>query len=143
MLVFLALLSVGIYVLEVEYEGSRNSLEGDRFWLWAERVIASILTLEYIARWRQEGRRYPLSVLGLIDLVAVLPFWIGFVAPAETLGLIRSMRVLRLLKLYRHSHGMREFIHAFLATWRYLAGILCILTILILECAWQGCSIQL
>ena len=131
LLVLLALLSVGVYILEVEFEGSRNSLEGDRFWLWTERVIASILTLEFLLRWRMEGRRYPLSVLGVIDLIAVIPFWIGFVAPAESLGLIRSMRVLRLLKLYRHSYGMREFIHAFLATWRYLAGILCILVILI------------
>jgi hypothetical protein len=31
LLVFLALISVGAYVLEVEFAGSRNSLEGDRF----------------------------------------------------------------------------------------------------------------
>ena len=36
LLVFLALISVGAYVLEVEFAGSRNSLEGDRFWLWTE-----------------------------------------------------------------------------------------------------------
>ena len=132
LLAFLALISVGAYVLEVEFAGSRNSLEGDHFWLWTERIIAAVLTLEYLARWRSEGHRYTLSVLGMIDIIAIIPFWIGFIAPVESLGLIRSMRILRLLKLYRHSHGMREFVHAFLDARRYLAGIICILVILIL-----------
>ena len=38
LLVFLALISVGAYVLEVEFAGSCNSLEGDRFWLWTECI---------------------------------------------------------------------------------------------------------
>ena len=42
LLVFLALISVGAYVLEVEFAGSCNSLEGDRFWLWTECITPSL-----------------------------------------------------------------------------------------------------
>ncbi len=126
------LFSVGAYVLEVEYGGSAHSLEGHPFWLWTERVVATILTLEYFARWRKEGRSYPRSRLGMIDLLAVLPFWLGFIVPAAWLGLVRSVRILRLLKLYRHSRAMRIFVHALLASRKHLTGMLLIVFILVL-----------
>lgn len=71
-------------------------------------------------------------MLGIIDLLAVLPFWIGFIAPANWLGLVRSMRILRLLKLYRQSHAMRIFVHALLGSGRYLAGMFLIVFIFVL-----------
>tara|TARA_Y100001934_G_C12270515_1_gene734674 strand:- start:346 stop:1071 length:726 start_codon:yes stop_codon:yes gene_type:complete len=124
--------SVGAYVMEVEYEGSAHSLEGHPFWLWTERVVAAILTLEYFARWRKEGKDYPRSRLGMIDLLAILPFWLGFLVPAAWLGLVRSMRILRLLKLYRHSRAMRIFVHALLGSRRHLTGMFLIVFILVL-----------
>ena len=71
-------------------------------------------------------------MLGIIDLLAVLPFWIGFIAPANWLGQVRSMRILRLLKLYQHSHAMRIFVHALLGSGRYLAGMFLIVFIFVL-----------
>ena len=124
--------SVIAYVLEVEFAQTEHSLEGNPFWLWIERVAASILTFEFLIRWKVEGKKYPKSLLGIIDLLAVLPFWIGFIAPANWLGLVRSMRILRLLKLYRHSHAMRIFVHALLGSGRYLAGMFLIVFIFFL-----------
>ena len=128
----IVVVSVLAYILEVEYAGTEHSLEGHPIWLWMERVVALILTIEYFFRWKKEGSKYPRSVLGTIDLIAVFPFWIGFIAPVNWLGLIRSMRILRLLKLYRYSHAMRIFVHALLGSRRYLAGMLLIVFIFVL-----------
>lgn len=133
--VFIALIvivSVVAYILEVEFAGTEHSLEGHPVWLWLERVVAFILTIEFFVRWYKIGNRYPKSLLGSIDLLAVLPFWIGFITPVSWLGLVRSMRILRLLKLYRHSHAMRIFVHALLGSRRYLAGMFLIVFIFVL-----------
>src|SRR5437868_7046086 len=93
-------LSVALYLIELQ-TGSVNSRQGHPLSLWTERVIASVLTLEYIVRLMLLGLRYARSPLGLIDLAAVLPFWVGFFVPARWLGVVRALRVLRLLKYFR------------------------------------------
>jgi voltage-gated potassium channel len=103
-------LSVVLYLIEIS-TGSKHSHESHPFFLWAERVIAVIFTIEYIIRWmRDDGIRisnYPKSALGIIDLIAILPFWFGFVAPAAWLGMIRTFRILRLLKMWRYSRSLQ------------------------------------
>lgn len=105
-------LSVLLYLLELQ-TGSRNSREGKPIFLWVERVIACIFTIEYIIRVIWLGIRYPRSPLGLIDLVAILPFWIGFFVPAQWLGVVRALRTLRLLKYFRYSRSMQLVALAF------------------------------
>ncbi len=51
------------------------------------------------ARWK-----YALSFHALVDLLAILPFYLAFVV-AFDLRFLRILRVLRLLKLTRHSHA--------------------------------------
>jgi voltage-gated potassium channel len=128
----IVIVSVIAYILEVEFAGSEHSLEGHPIWLWIERIVAIILTGEYFLRWKYEGRRYPRSLLGGIDLIAILPFWIGFITPISWLGLVRSMRILRLLKLYRQSQAMRIFVQALLGSRQYLSGMLLIVFIFVL-----------
>ena len=129
---FVVIASVALYVLEVELARSDNSRQGHWVWLWIERVVAGILTLEYVMRARKEGRSYLKSGAGFIDLIAVLPFWMGFFLPESWLGLVRSMRVLRLLKLYRYSKAMRVFLKALVGTRRHLGGMLLIVFIIML-----------
>lgn len=124
--------SVFTYVLEVEYSEARHSLDGHPFWLWAERIVALILTAEYFARWLKEGKKYPNSLLGYIDFLAIIPFWLGFFVPIAWLGLVRSLRILRLLKLYRHNRSMRIFVHALIGSKKYLSGMLLIVLIFVL-----------
>src|SRR5262245_54805910 len=52
---------------------------------------------EWKARWR-----YVTSPSGLIDLLAVLPFWFAFMVPAD-LRVILVFRIIRFLKLARYS----------------------------------------
>ena len=97
--------SVSLFFVELGL-GTENSHESHWIFLWIERTVASILTLEYIYRWTKD-KRYPLSPLGLIDLLAVAPFWLGFFVPPSLLGIIRSLRILRLLKFFRYSRGLQ------------------------------------
>lgn len=98
----LVLYSVGSYLIEVG-TGTENSYESHWFFLWSERIVACIFSLEYIARFRpQENKpgKYILSPLGIIDLLSVLPFWLGFFVPLDWLSMIRTLRILRLLKFF-------------------------------------------
>jgi voltage-gated potassium channel len=105
-------LSVGLYLLEL-HSGSENSRAGAPAFLWIERGIAGILTLETIIRVKYLRLRYLKSPLGLIDLIAILPFWIGFFVPWSWLGVVRAMRILRLLKYFRYSRSMQLVALAF------------------------------
>ena len=110
-ILFLVLYSVAMFFVELNL-GGQNSLSGPAFFLWSERVVASILTLEMILRFwyhsphtaKGTDRAYFKSPEMVFDMVSVLPFWLGFlIVNPEGLAIIRSMRVLRLLKFYRAS----------------------------------------
>jgi len=126
----LIVISVALYIMEVDVGKAVHSLEGDPFWLWTERGIATLFTIEYIFRRKALGKKYLWSTLGIIDLIAILPFWLGFIVPAEWLGIIRTLRVLRLLKWYRYSASVRIFVHALNSSRQYLIGMALIVFIL-------------
>src|SRR5262245_60614066 len=93
--------SLIMYFLEVEVTDSHRSTG---FWLWSERVVAAIFTVEYAARWlASRSWRYPLSPMALIDLGAILPFYVGFLVDLRTLRLIRTLRTLRIFKATRYT----------------------------------------
>jgi voltage-gated potassium channel len=74
-----------------------------------------------LVRWR-----YVTSWPGIIDLLAVLPFWFAFAVPAD-LKVLQALRILRFLKLARYSPGMRSLLDALYAERRALAGCFLIL----------------
>jgi voltage-gated potassium channel len=112
---FLIFYSLINYFLELEYAGTENSREGYLFFLWSERVVAGIFTIEYLFRWffAKERWKYLTSPMGLVDLVAVVPFYVGFFVPAQYLRLIRTLRILRLFKIYRYNDALRSFVTSF------------------------------
>jgi len=55
--------------------------------------------------------KYVWSALGLIDLMAILPFWAALVVPIDY-RVLMVVRVLRFLKLVRYSPGMRSLLDA-------------------------------
>jgi voltage-gated potassium channel len=73
------------------------------------------------ARWR-----YATSPVGLIDLIAILPFWFGFVAPEET-RLVLVLRVFRFLKIARYSRSMQSLLDTIYDERRALGG--CVLIV--------------
>jgi voltage-gated potassium channel len=116
--VFLQLLifySLVNYFLELEFAGTENSREGYLFFLWSERIVAGIFTIEYLIRWffSKDRWKYLTSPIGLVDLVSVAPFYVGFFVPAQYLRLIRTLRILRLFKIYRYNDALKSFVSSF------------------------------
>lgn len=88
--------------------------------LWFEIGSVAVFTVEYglrlwvstehpaLARmtpWRAR-RRFATSPLAVIDLLAILPFFLALVLPLVDLRVLRIFRLLRLLKLARYSPAL-------------------------------------
>jgi voltage-gated potassium channel len=112
----LVYISVLFYLVELTL-GAANSLEGNPFFLWTERMIATVFTCEYVVRLKRGGRQYARSGLGIVDAIAVIPFWAGFFVPAAWLGPVRAMRILRLLKLFRYNPSLQLVARGFKRAW--------------------------
>lgn len=112
---FLIFYSLVAYFLELEYAGTDNSREGYLFFLWSERVVAGIFTIEYLVRWfcSKDRRKYLTSPMGLVDLISVAPFYVGFFVPVQYLRLVRTLRILRLFKIYRYNDALKSFVSSF------------------------------
>ncbi len=104
-----------------------------------EGVSLVVFTVEYVARiWAasdQPLRRrrhlppwlgYVTSGPGLIDLLAVVPFWLALFFAAD-LRVLLVFRIVRFLKLARYSPAMRSLLDALYAERRALFGCVIIL----------------
>lgn len=106
--------SLFMYFIELEFTNTEHS-KNSPFFLWSERVVAGIFTIEYLVRWAcaKDKLRYPFRLMAIIDLLAVLPFYIGFMVDMRVLRLIRTLRVLRLFKFYRYNEALQSFVISF------------------------------
>lgn len=76
------------------------------FLYYSEIVVVMAFTAEYLYRiYAAPNRlRFIFSFYGLVDLLAILPFYLALALDLRALRLLRFMRLLRLLKLARY-HG--------------------------------------
>jgi voltage-gated potassium channel len=109
---FIAIELLSLVVFTIEY--------GLRVWVAAEHAPHRHLS-ERKARWK-----FVSSPLGVIDLLAVLPFWFAFVLPAD-LQVLLVFRMVRFLKLARYSPAMRSLLDALYNERRALFGCFVIL----------------
>ena len=105
-----------------------------------EIVTLIVLTVEFAARlWvavefplyrhlphTRARLRYLMTLPALIDLLAVLPFWLAFILPPE-FQVVLALRVIRILKLGRYSPALRSLLDALYAERRALTGCFVIL----------------
>lgn len=77
----------------------------------AEVVTVAIFTLEYLLRLAVADRplRYAFSFFGLVDLLAILPFYLAQGIDLRALRTLRFLRLFRLLKLMRYSKAISRF----------------------------------
>ncbi len=73
----------------------------------------------------QARLKYMLSAAGLVDLVAVLPFWFSPLLP-EDLRVLQVLRILRFFKIARYSPAMRSLLDVLYRERRALFGCLVI-----------------
>ncbi|WP_350334392.1 ion transporter [Coralliovum pocilloporae] len=131
-LFLITLIAVNIIAVVLETVASIRA-EHQRLFEVIELVSVAIFTVEYIARlWScvenpdytgetSPRRAYMLSPMAIIDLIAILPFYLSFVLAID-LRVLRVLRLLRVFKLTRYSSAMsmllnviREEANAFFA----------------------------
>jgi voltage-gated potassium channel len=109
---FIAIELFSLVVFTVEY--------GLRVWVAVEHAPYRHLR-KGVAR-----LRFVTSPFGIVDLLAVVPFWLAFAGPAD-LRVVLIFRFVRFLKLARYSPSMRSLLAALYSERRALFGCFVIL----------------
>ncbi len=99
-------------------------------WQSLEWGFTIFFTIEYLVRlWCvRDTKAYALSFLGLIDLLSILPTYLGlFIVDAEGLRLLRAFRLLRVFRVFQLGPFLREgnvMMRALRASWARIAVFL-------------------
>ena len=108
MLIFSILLSITAVMLE-SVEDIR-SVYGRQLYI-LEWGFTLLFTAEYIARLLAVGRpwRYVFSLLGVIDLLSILPTYLSlFLGGAQSMLVIRALRLLRIFRVFKLGRFLSE-----------------------------------
>lgn len=81
-----------------------------------EVFTVTIFSFEYLARVivATKKRAFIFSFFGIIDLLAILPFYLSTGFDLRSLRSFRLLRLIRILKLARYSAAAKRFYHAFI-----------------------------
>lgn len=87
-----------------------------------ELISVLIFTVEYFLRIYVADKKlgYILSFYGLIDLIAILPFYVATGLDLRSIRIFRVLRLLRILKLVRYSDAATRLVEVFKAIRREL-----------------------
>lgn len=82
-----------------------------------EITTITIFTIEYILRLvvSQPFSKYPLSFFGIVDLIAILPFYIATIVDLRAVRIVRLIRLLQLFKLARYNKAIRRYVSALIS----------------------------
>jgi len=131
----------------IVFAGTFDLQPNTRRVLFAFESIASIVfTIEYLLRivtadflYPRSGAlasrvKYITSPMAIVDLVAILPFWLPMLLPGTMLGIraLRLVRLLRIFKLNRYFDAMKAIGDVIVAKKRELLGSLFFVAILML-----------
>lgn len=100
---------------------------------YCEYVIITIFTAEYFYRIKKSEKKlkFIISPYGLIDLFAILPFFLSFAIDLRSLRAIRLLRLVRLLKLARYNSAFYRLYQALIDSRHELVVSISILVIAI------------
>ncbi len=86
-----------------------------RFLRISEIVISLVFTVEYALRLLAAENKlgYIFSFYGIIDLLAILPFYLSLGIDLRAIRAFRLLRIFRLLKLSRYNKAAHRFARAF------------------------------
>lgn len=87
-----------------------------RFLRYTEIMIVGCFTLEYLLRLMVADRKlnFIASFFGIVDFVAILPFYLSLGIDLRSLRSIRLLRLFRVFKLVRYSRAMQRIHRALL-----------------------------
>jgi len=97
--------------------------ETRRFLHHFEIITVSIFTFEYFARifCAEDKFKFIFSFFGIVDLLAILPFYLATGLDLRSLRSFRLLRLIRILKLARYSAAVQRFHRAFIIAKEELA----------------------
>lgn len=80
-----------------------------------EIITVAIFTIEYLLRviYAKNRFKFIFSFYGIIDILAILPFYISTGIDLRGIRIFRLLRLLRSLKVFRYSKAMERFTIAF------------------------------
>ena len=80
-----------------------------------ETISVVVFSIEYILRviLTKSSIRYIFSFYGIIDLAAILPFYIASGIDLRSVRLFRMLRLFRILKLFKYSKSINNMTTAF------------------------------
>ncbi|WP_295116490.1 ion transporter [uncultured Chitinophaga sp.] len=114
-IVLLSFIVISIIVVMLDSVASLHAPYGHIFF-FLEWFFTISFTLEYILRLVCIRRpfKYVFSVLGLIDLLAIIPSYLSFIyIGSQSLLVLRALRLLRVFRIFRLVHFLSEmrFLH--------------------------------
>jgi voltage-gated potassium channel len=126
-LIFVSLVSFSIETLPGLSEAAKRMLR------IIEIVTVLAFTVEYLLRlYVCESRlKYAFSFFGIVDLAAILPFYIGLGIDLRAIRIVRILRILRAFKLLRYQKAVQR-IHRAIIIAREELTIFLILTVILL-----------
>ncbi|MEZ6059212.1 MAG: ion transporter [Planctomycetaceae bacterium] len=97
-----------------------------------EVVFVAVFTVEYVLRLAVADHRlrFVTSFFGIIDLIAILPFYLSFGVDLRSVRVFRLLRLFRILKLVRYSKAIRRFHRALLIAREEIVLFLCVTAML-------------
>tara|TARA_R110000868_G_scaffold295180_1_gene555616 strand:- start:330 stop:1049 length:720 start_codon:yes stop_codon:yes gene_type:complete len=109
---FLIIVSLVTFTIDTLPDLSSESKELLRY---IEVFTVTIFTIEYILRIivSRKKRKFIFSFYGLVDLLAILPFYISSGLDLRAVRVFRLFRLVRILKLFRYNQAIKRFHRAF------------------------------
>lgn len=106
----LLMIIASILVVMLDSIEEYHAKYGDIFYV-IEWVFTILFTLEYILRLISISKpfRYVVSLLGIIDLLAIIPTYLSvFFIGAQSLLVLRALRLLRIFRIFKLTHFLTE-----------------------------------
>lgn len=114
-LAVIALIVVSLITFSVETLPNLPPVIEGALW-YVELICVVLFTAEYLLRIivSENRRRFVFSFYGLIDLAAILPFYLSLGVDLRSVRVFRLFRLFRIFKLTRYSRAARRFHRALL-----------------------------
>ena len=108
------LIVLSLITFSIETLPNLSELQIEILW-YLEVAIVMIFTIEYLLRIivADEKLKFIFSFQGLIDLLAILPFYIRMGIDLRTIRVFRLFRLIRVFKFFRYSKAINRFKNTF------------------------------
>ncbi len=127
-------LTILISLVSFSLETIPNLGEQTRQWLHRVEVITvSLFSIEYLLRVAvaDKPKNYIFSFFGIVDLVAILPFFLSSAVDLRAVRIFRFLRLFRIFKLVRYSNAIRRLHRALIIAREEITLYFCVTGVLL------------